>query len=155
MGNPTKKENLGNYMTGGHGAMPFFNAFMNPFMKGKPIEKFPETPSIPQDIQALIARNKREELEKLQDAEIAAKKSGATVDASAQPAPGSPLVVGGDNPGAGNPGTVDIKPAGEKPSSDNPPVIKPNAAPPSIKKPETPPGEKQEGTKRKGKKGDG
>ena len=41
MGNPEKKENLGNYMTGGHGAMPYFNAFMTGFMKGKPIEKFP------------------------------------------------------------------------------------------------------------------
>src|SRR6476646_350041 len=29
MGNPLKKENLGNNMTGGHGAVPYFNDFMN------------------------------------------------------------------------------------------------------------------------------
>ena len=31
MGNPEKKENLGSYMTGGHGALPYFNAFMQRF----------------------------------------------------------------------------------------------------------------------------
>jgi membrane carboxypeptidase/penicillin-binding protein len=45
-GIPEKKENLGSYMTGGHGALPFFNAFMNPFMKDKPKESFPNTPPI-------------------------------------------------------------------------------------------------------------
>jgi len=153
MGNPEKKENLGNYMTGGHGAMPYFNAFMNQFMKGKPIEKFPETPAIPQDIQALIARNKREELEKLQDAEIAGRKITATTEANTKLTAEPGLVIG-DTPGAGTPGTVDIKPAGDKPATDNP-TMKPIPTPPPIKKPETPAGEKQEGTKRKGKKGDG
>ena len=154
MGNPNKKENLGDYMTGGHGALPFFNAFMNPFMKGKPIEKFPEPPPIPPDIQALIARNKREELEKLQDAEIAGRKITATTDANTKPTP-DPGSVNGETPGIGTPGTVDIKPSGDKPSSDNPPTMKPITAPPPVKKTENPDGEKQEGTKRKGKKGDG
>ncbi|MCO5333943.1 MAG: PBP1A family penicillin-binding protein [Pyrinomonadaceae bacterium] len=40
MGNPLRKENLGNSMTGGHGALPYFNAFMNPFMKGKLHDSF-------------------------------------------------------------------------------------------------------------------
>src|SRR5690606_31872324 len=44
MGNPERKENLGGGMTGGHGALPYFNAFMNPFMKGKPRESFPSPP---------------------------------------------------------------------------------------------------------------
>src|SRR6185295_17732885 len=39
MGNPERKESLGNNMTG-HSAIPYFNSFMDPFMKGKPIEKF-------------------------------------------------------------------------------------------------------------------
>jgi penicillin-binding protein 1A len=154
MGNPNKKENLGDYMTGGHGALPFFNAFMNPFMKGKPIEKFPEPPPIPPDIQALIARNKREELEKLQDAEIAGRKITATTDANTKPTP-DPGSVNGETPGIGTPGTVDIKPSGDKPSSDNPPTMKPITAPPPVKKTENPDGEKQDVTKRKGKKGDG
>ena len=52
MGNPLRKENLGNNMTGGHGALPYFNDFMNAFMKGKPIEKFPDPPPMPADINA-------------------------------------------------------------------------------------------------------
>jgi penicillin-binding protein 1A len=152
MGNPTKKENLGDYMTGGHGALPFFNAFMVPFMKGKPMETFPATPSIPQDIQALIARNKREELEKLQDAEIAGRKTGVTFDPGAKPTP-DPAFVTGDLPGTGAP--TEGKPENQKPPMETSPVVKPNLAPAPIKKPENPPSEKQEGTKRKGKKGDG
>ena len=42
MGNPQRKENLGEGMTGGHGALPYFNAFMNLFMKGKPTRSFPK-----------------------------------------------------------------------------------------------------------------
>ena len=41
MGNPLRKESLGSGMTGGHGALPYFNAFMIPFMKGKPVDRFP------------------------------------------------------------------------------------------------------------------
>ena len=44
MGNPLRKENLGSGMTGGHGAMPYFNAFMIPFMKDKPRDSFPAPP---------------------------------------------------------------------------------------------------------------
>src|ERR1044071_165637 len=79
MGNPEKKENLGNYMTGGHGALPYFNAFMDIFMKGRPKESFDPPPAIPNDIKALIARNKREELEKLQEADLAGQKAGASI----------------------------------------------------------------------------
>ncbi len=50
MGNPLRKENLGGNMTGGHGALPYFNAFMIPFMKGKPKEKFPEPPPMPAEL---------------------------------------------------------------------------------------------------------
>ncbi len=81
MGNPEKKENLGNNMTGGHGALPYFNAFMNPFMKGKPRDTFPSPPPMPSDMRALMERNKREELEKLEKADQAAIRSGALADA--------------------------------------------------------------------------
>src|SRR5690606_38164723 len=64
MGNPLKKTNLGNSMTGGHGALPYFNAFMNQFMKGKPRDTFPAAPPMPADIKSLMERNKRVELEK-------------------------------------------------------------------------------------------
>src|SRR5436190_13345054 len=78
MGNPEKKENLGNNMTGGHGAVPYFNAFMVPFMKGKPFDTFPSPPSMPSEVRALMERNKREELEKLENAETAGARSGAS-----------------------------------------------------------------------------
>lgn len=149
MGNPDKKENLGSYMTGGHGALPYFNAFMDVFMKGKPKEKFEEPPPIPSDIKALIARNKREELEKLQEAEIAGKKTGVTFDPGPIPTPDPAFVT--DVPGASNPD-------GDRPQSDkpaNPRVVvedpvKPVPTPKRIDKQTEP-----ETTKRKGKKGDG
>ena len=152
MGNPEKKENLGNYMTGGHGAMPYFNAFMPGFMKGKPIEKFDSPPPIPNEIKILIDRNKREELEKLEKADQAAIKAGV------QFTPSTKTTM--DNTGTGSDTGADT-PTGDvtKPSqSDNPPPsMKPIIIqPPARKDPEPPRNEeRQEGTKRKGKKGDG
>ncbi len=153
MGNPLKKVNLGNGMTGGHGALPYFNAFMNPFMRGKPIESFQGPPPMPSDIKALAERNKREELEKLEEADASAKKTEgpATTDTNlpADPALIPPDKVGGDKPAGGDTGGKSEKPSENAPLQKRPPVL-----PPSIK-PEPPPSEKPEGTKRKGKKGDG
>jgi len=149
MGNPEKKENLGSYMTGGHGALPYFNAFMNVFMKGKPIERFDEAPPIPADVKALIARNKREELEKLEEAELAGRKTGVTFDPGPKPSPDPEFVT--EPPPAANPenNKVQIE------KSTNPRVvvedpIKPVPTPKRIEKQPEP-----ETTKRKGKKGDG
>ncbi len=154
MGNPARKENLGGNMTGGHGALPYFNAFMNQFMKDKPRETFPSPPSIPSDIRALIERNKREELEKLEEAEQAGRRTGlmagpkanadaAVVDGSAVTDAANP--DGGDKPATDNP----------KPVTDNPPPAKPQIVVPPPRRPDNPPTDNQEGTKRKGKKGDG
>lgn len=153
MGNPTKKENLGDYMTGGHGALPFFNAFMNPFMKDKPKETFPEPPPIPADIKALIARNKREELEKLEEAEVAGRKTGVTFDPGPKPTP-DPAFVTGDVPVTVTPDSGGAEPDNPKPSLENQPVVKAPAAP-QPKKTEKPGSDKPEPSKRKGKKGDG
>jgi penicillin-binding protein 1A len=148
MGNPEKKENLGSYMTGGHGALPYFNAFMDVFMKGKPKESFTQPPPIPADIKALIARNKREELEKLEEAEIAGQKTGVTFDTGPKPTPDPAFVT--DAPAA--PTQSNEEPKSEK--STNPRVvvedpIKPVPTPKRIEKPS------EEPAKRKGKKGDG
>ena len=148
MGNPEKKENLGSYMTGGHGALPYFNAFMDVFMKGKPKESFNQPPPIPADIKALIARNKREELEKLEEAEIAGQKTGVTFDTGPKPTPDPAFVT--DAPAA--PTQSNEEPKSEK--STNPRVvvedpIKPVPTPKRIEKPS------EEPAKRKGKKGDG
>lgn len=144
MGNPERKENLGSGMTGGHGALPFFNAFMNPFMKGKPIERFPDAPPMPAEVKSLMERNKREELEKLEKAEQAGIRSGALT----KPTPSTETTVTGA-PTIDTGGEVKITPAG-----DPPPARPPVQQQPPVRKPD-PPEDKPEGTKPKGKKGDG
>jgi penicillin-binding protein 1A len=152
MGNPLKKENLGNSWTG-HAAVPLFNDFMNPFMKGRPRESFPGPPPVPPDIRALIARTKREELETLEEADAAGKKTGVTFDPGVKPTPDPNFVTG--DPGTSGSAVDGTKPETSKPPVDDEPKIKP-AATPQVKKPDNPPpGDKPEGTKRKGRKGDG
>lgn len=154
MGNPERKESLGRGMTGGVGALPFFNAFMNAFMKDKPKEKFPAVPPIPSEIRTLMERNKREELEKLEKADQAAIRSGATLSSGSNSATGSipaaPTSTAGPDSTGG--ATEPIKP---NPSGDNPPAIKPVIREPADREPEPKPAEVPEGKKRKGKKGDG
>ncbi len=151
MGNPERKESLGKGMTGGHGAVPFFNAFMIPFMKDKPRDSFPNAPPIPSDIRTLMERNKREELENLEKADQAAIRSGAALAAETKVTAGetTTTITGSD----GNAGTGSETP--KTPPEDNPTVIiKPPVLLPPVKKPELP-DENPEGAKRKGKKGDG
>jgi penicillin-binding protein 1A len=150
MGNPLRKESLGRGMTGGGTALPIFNAFMNPFMKDKPRESFPKTPSMPSDMRALMERNKREELEKLERADMAAIKSGAienevkppdALPGDAPPATGAPDGSTGTT-GSGLPSTA----------SERPVVVKP---PPPVTKPPDDKPAAPEGGRRRGKKGDG
>ncbi|MGH9948118.1 MAG: penicillin-binding protein 1A, partial [Pyrinomonadaceae bacterium] len=75
MGNPLRKESLGSGQTGGGTALPIFNSFMIPFMKDKPRDSFPPPPSMPSEIRSLMERNKREELEKLENATVAGVRS--------------------------------------------------------------------------------
>ncbi|CAN5323562.1 PBP1A family penicillin-binding protein [soil metagenome] len=151
MGNPLRKENLGNNMTGGHGAVPYFNAFMIPFMKDKPHETFPGPPPMPSDIRREAELRKREELENLENADVAGQKTGIVftpgtkIDPNA-PVPGESTTDGGkaDEPATTKP--IDTTP-------DKPPVVKPPVVQ-STPRQETPP-DKPDGSKRKGKKGDG
>ncbi|MEO7672730.1 MAG: PBP1A family penicillin-binding protein [Pyrinomonadaceae bacterium] len=149
MGNPERKESLGAGMTGGHGALPYFNTFMNAFMKGKPIEKFPSAPAMPSEIRNLMERNKREELEKLDKADQAAIRSGAITA-------GKTTQTGADSTTTAVP-TGDTSGDGAKtpPSGDDPPPIKPPVQPPPIKNADPPPADRPEGARPKGKKGDG
>lgn len=150
MGNPERKENLGNNMTG-HSAIPYFNDFMNPFMKGKPIEKFPATPAMPSDIRRESEIRKREELETLQEADANGRKTGIVFTPGTKIDPNAPLPT--DIPMD----TIKAEPSA-KPgdtTTDRPPVIKP-PVPTSTPKPKVDnPVDKPDGTKRKGKKGDG
>lgn len=158
MGNPKRKENLGSGMTGGHGALPYFNAFMNEFMKDKPKDSFPAVPPIPSDMKSQMDRRKREELEKLEKAEMEARKAGLLV------APGTVTDKDGtDTPdgtnsapteGGGNEGTTPKSNPVLK--GDDPVKPPPRAAPATTKNPEPAADKSQnEGSKRKGKKGDG
>ena len=60
MGYPGKKKDLGSGMTGGVGALPFFVAFMKPFLKDKPKENFDKAPSMPEDMRELFRQRQRE-----------------------------------------------------------------------------------------------
>ncbi|MGD9631137.1 MAG: penicillin-binding protein 1A [Pyrinomonadaceae bacterium] len=150
MGNPLRKESLGAGMTGGHGAVPYFNAFMIPFMKDKPRESFPSVPPIPPEIRTLMERNKREELEKLEKADQAAIRSGATTDAANTETTATDTE---GQPSSGNPSGSDaVRPAAGDPPP--PPVTRPQVAKPPPRDPD-PQDDKPEGSRRKGKKGNG
>lgn len=148
MGNPLRKESLGTGMTGGGAALPYFNAFMNGFLKGKPRETFPAVPPIPSEMRTLMERNKREELEKLEKAAQAAVRSGAsTTPVTPDVTAGAP--AGTDN--GSNPVVTETRPAVTEAAP--PPGTRPIAKPP-VRDPDPPKQEQPEGSRRKGKKGD-
>ena len=161
MGNPERKESLGSGMTGGHGALPFFNAFMIPFMKDKPKETFPDAPPMPSEIKSLVEQRKREELEKLEKAEEEGRKVGVNFNTGYK-RPKTGDSGGGDTspaPTISTDSTVTTPPSGDAPKPANPPnndAPKPAVKPitPPVKNPDPPPTQ-NEGSKRKGKKGDG
>jgi penicillin-binding protein 1A len=160
MGNPTKKENLGGNMTGGHGALPYFNEFMNQFMKDKPMEKFYEAPPMTADIKAMNEQRKRDETEKLEKDAEAGRNLGVNYN------PPKLRKDSGSNLGGGDTG---LTTPGDSTKTDDdvpPPVIRNNGnedKPKPVTKPaETQPKKveptvekpKPEGAKKKGKKGD-
>jgi penicillin-binding protein 1A len=67
MGYPGRKKPLGNDMTGGHGALPFFVDFMKDFLKGKPKEDFAKAPAMPEDMKELQKQRQREMAEERAD----------------------------------------------------------------------------------------
>ncbi|OLE55446.1 MAG: hypothetical protein AUG51_03020 [Acidobacteria bacterium 13_1_20CM_3_53_8] len=67
MGYPGRKKPLGNDMTGGHGALPFFIAFMRDFLKGKPKEDFPKPVAMPEDMRELMRQRQREQSDERAD----------------------------------------------------------------------------------------
>jgi penicillin-binding protein 1A len=80
MGYPGRKKPLGNDMTGGHGALPFFIDFMKDFLKDKPKEDFVKPPAIPEDMKELEKQRQRETMESRLD--LVAKRPGSKADAS-------------------------------------------------------------------------
>ena len=163
MGNPEKKSNLGGNMTGGHGALPYFNSFMGEFMKGKEKESFYKTPSMPSDIKSLVEQRKREELEKLEKADEEGRKLGVSFNTGTKVRKtiDENSVTGGDTPtdSALPTDTTDTT----KPETTVIPKVVPReetpkpVVAPTVKKPEPPAADKPkaEENKRKGKKGGG
>jgi penicillin-binding protein 1A len=84
MGYPGRKKNLGNDMTGAHGALPFFMDFMKDFLKDKPKEDFPKAPSMPEDMKEMYKQRQRElALERAQMAVDDTEKTDETTPPSA------------------------------------------------------------------------
>jgi penicillin-binding protein 1A len=169
MGNPKKKESLGRGMTGGGGAVPFFNGFMNPFMQNKPRDRFFETPPMPAEIKALVEQRKREELEKLEKAEAEGRNLDVTYkgggnSGARRSKTGAPVSSGRDTDGGligpSNPttNTGDDEPppvlnTNPKPNQSSTPAPRPTAKPAETPK-KVEPQKTPEGNKKKGKKGD-
>lgn len=157
MGNPLKKENLGNNMTGGHGALPYFNAFMIPFMKDKKRDTFPEPPPMPPEVKREAERRKRDEQALLDKAERDGKQLGLTTTTTrtktGETTTDSTITDSTDSasPTAGAP---DPKPNNDTRNNDKPVVRPPVQNTPKKPDPE-PEVQKPEGSKRKGKKGGG
>jgi len=83
MGYPSKKRPLGNDMTGGVGALPFFIDFMKDFLKDKPKENFDKAPNMPEDMKELYRQRQRELA--AERAEMAADADTKTEDETALP----------------------------------------------------------------------
>lgn len=83
MGYPGRKKNLGNDMTGAHGALPFFMDFMKDFMKDKPKEDFPKAPSMPEDMKEMYKQRQREL--QLERAQMAVDEDTEKTDATTPP----------------------------------------------------------------------
>jgi penicillin-binding protein 1A len=81
MGYPGRKKPLGNDMTGGHGALPFFIDFMKDFLKDKPKEEFEKAPNMPEDMKELEKQRQREMMENRLDL-VAAKNQGKKASAN-------------------------------------------------------------------------
>jgi penicillin-binding protein 1A len=163
MGNPERKESLGSGMTGGGGAVPFFNAFMIPFMKDKPRDSFYKTPPMPAEMKNMMEQRKREELEKLEKADAEGLRLGIPFSTGPRMSKTGEELMQVERNGDGGAITVPTKPAGA--DDDPPPVLNNSTKPDGTTKPpvrttETPKKEvpkedkKPEGSKKKGKKGD-
>ena len=83
MGYPERKKSLGNSMTGGVGALPYFIEFMKDFLKDKPKEDFPKAPSMPEDMREMYRQRQRELA--LERAQMAAEAEEEMTDENANP----------------------------------------------------------------------
>ena len=173
MGNPLRKESLGRGMTGGHGALPYFSAFMNQFMKDKPRDQFFKTPPMPKDILALKEQRQRDAEAMADDGESVAT-GGRTSRGTKASGESDSTETPGETPDTGAPKmerVTEPKAAGDDDAPSTKPPVSTTPKPPVVtstpaaKKPDTvkkpdPASENDprprvvEPPKKKGKKGD-
>jgi penicillin-binding protein 1A len=144
MGYPGKKKPLGNDMTGGVGALPFFIDFMKDFLKDKPKEDFAKPPSMPEDMRELFKQRQRElAAERAEMAEEAKEEAG---EENATPASTTEPKL--ENVTLPPPPKADEAPAPAQPKAETPaPKTEPTPAPATRPR-------EVDTTKKKGKKGD-
>ncbi len=111
IGFPGSKRPLGENETGGHAALPMWIDFMEEFMRGKEVEKFPEKPSADADTKAEQDRRKNEIAAEARERAAAAAED-ATDDTSLDDVKGA---------GGGQPDLIEIpdKPKKEKEKKDD------------------------------------
>ncbi|MEO6391898.1 MAG: PBP1A family penicillin-binding protein [Pyrinomonadaceae bacterium] len=144
MGYPGLKRNLGNGMTGGHGAAPVFTAIMKEFMKDKPKEVFDAAPKMPEDMKELKRQRDRESTEeKARVAKVAGSDKGST-DKEPTPESPEPKQVNDTLPPPPRTDNNDTPAVPTRPRTTEEPAPK-RADPPPAKQPDAP--------KKKGKKG--
>jgi len=146
MGFPERKQSLGKGMTGGGGALPYFNEFMSWFMKDKPKDKFEDPPPMPPDIKELARQRERELAEERAN-------DGSGTGKTSQTEGGSRPITETDM------GNVNLPPGPGERTEDTTPAPKPQQKPntggdkdPPTPKPATRPRE-VEGPSKKGKRG--
>jgi penicillin-binding protein 1A len=144
MGYPGKKKPLGNDMTGGHGALPFFIDFMKTFLKDKEKEDFPKAPNMPEDMKELFRQRQRELA--AERAELAAEAEEEADEKAATSTGTEPKM---DQVTLPPPPKAESSAPEAQPKAE-PPTPKPEAAPPAATRPR-----EAEPAKKKGKKGDG
>jgi penicillin-binding protein 1A len=137
MGYPGKKKPLGDDMTGGVGALPFFIDFMKDFLKDKPKEEFPKAPGMPEDMKELFRQRQRElAAERAQFAEDAAAEEGTeTTPTTDTTEPKLEQVTLPPPPKADEqPATPKVEPPTPKVETPPPPVTRPREVEPQKKK---------------------
>jgi membrane carboxypeptidase/penicillin-binding protein len=144
-------------MTGGGGALPYFNAFMGQFMKDKKRDTFPKAPGIPSKIKSLVAQRRREQLEKLERADLAGIKLEAKTKTNSNTEVNADATLN-SNTSLALPDATKRTPAGTTTKPNKNPTGKPAATPAPKRTPVKTPAPKKTpkkpaGTKRKGKKG--
>lgn len=144
MGYPGKKKPLGNDMTGGHGALPFFVDFMKEFMKGKPKEDFDKAPAMPEDMKELFRQRQRELAAERAEQANEDKEDGEK-DTTAPAPTGTEPKLEHDT----MPPPPKAEPA-ERPAKTEPATPRADTPPPPVTRPR-----EAETPKKKGKKGDG